>query len=96
MSDFSKILDELAGVIADRKANPREGSYTAKLFSGGTDRILKKVGEEAGEVIIASKNGAPAEIVHEASDLLYHLLVLLAHHDIPLSDIARELERRRG
>ncbi|MCA9773638.1 MAG: phosphoribosyl-ATP diphosphatase [Myxococcales bacterium] len=90
------MVDELAAVIAERKANPPPGSYTAKLFAGGRDRILKKIGEEAGEVIIASKNDVAPEIVHEVSDLLYHTLVLLADHGIALDTVAEELRARRG
>jgi phosphoribosyl-ATP pyrophosphohydrolase/phosphoribosyl-AMP cyclohydrolase len=71
-----------------------EGSYTAKLFKGGLDRILKKVGEETGEVIIAAKNHSKQEITWEVADLLYHTLVLLEQENVALSDIAGELERR--
>lgn len=95
MSEFGTIVEELAAVIAERKASPPDGSYTGKLFAGGTDRILKKIGEEAGELIVASKNDSASEIVHEATDLIYHMLVLLAHHDISLDAIAKELRARR-
>jgi phosphoribosyl-ATP pyrophosphohydrolase/phosphoribosyl-AMP cyclohydrolase len=84
----------LARTIADRKANPPEGSYTAQLFAGGVDRIGKKIGEEATEVVIAAKNADRGELVWEASDLLYHTLVLLAERDIPLDDVGAELARR--
>ena len=94
MSD-AQILADLYQVILDRKANPQEGSYTNYLFTKGQDKILKKVGEEAAEPIIASKNNDPAEIIYEASDLLYHLLVLLAHHQIEPQKIYAELAKRR-
>ena len=94
MSD-AQILADLYQVILDRKANPQEGSYTNSLFTKGQDKILKKVGEEAAETIIASKNNDPAEIIYEASDLLYHLLVLLAHHQIEPQKIYAELAKRR-
>lgn len=88
------MLTRLEAVIAERKRQMPEGSYTTYLFTQGQDKILKKVGEEAAETIIASKNQRPEELVYEASDLLYHLLVLLAHHDIPFSALEQELERR--
>ena len=88
------ILGKLAGVIRRRKVELPEGSYNAKLFKGGLDRILKKVGEETGEVIIAAKNHSKQEITWEVADLLYHTLVLLEQENVALSDIAGELERR--
>lgn len=88
------MLARLEQVIAQRKAERPEGSYTTYLFAQGQDKILKKVGEESAETIIASKNGSRDELVYEASDLIYHLLVLLAHHDIPWSTIEAELGRR--
>lgn len=87
-------LKALYQVILDRKANPQEGSYTCYLFDKGLDKILKKVGEECAETIIAAKNDVPAETVGEASDLIYHLLVLLAEKGIPLDDVLDELDRR--
>lgn len=92
----SNILTDLADVIAQRASMPREGSYTAKLLTGGVDRIGKKIGEEAAEVIIAAKNGAPAEIAWEVADLLYHLLVLLQNQGMALEDVWAELRRRYG
>jgi len=89
------ILDELYGIIADRKLNPTEGSYTTYLFNKGQDKILKKVGEEAAETIIASKNNDKAEVVYEMSDLWYHCLVLLAQHGYEPKDIFCELAKRR-
>ncbi len=84
----------LSSTIADRHANPPEGSYTAKLFEGGVDRIAKKIGEEATEVVIAAKNEDKAELVWEMSDLLYHSLVLLAERKVTLDEIGDELARR--
>lgn len=91
---MSDTLSRLEAIIAQRKAELPEGSYTTYLFTQGQDKILKKVGEETAETIIASKNNNEAEIVYEASDLVYHLLVLLAHHDIPFATIEEELARR--
>jgi len=87
-------LEELEQLLYARKHDLPQGSYTASLFKGGEDRILKKIGEEAGEVIIASKNSERSQIVHESADLLFHLLVLLAHKGIPLHEIEHELIRR--
>lgn len=92
----SNILTDLADVIAQRASMPKEGSYTTKLLTGGVDRIGKKIGEEAAEVIIAAKNGAPAEIAWEVADLLYHLLVLLQNQGMTLEDVWAELRRRYG
>ncbi len=89
------VLYELYNVINDRKANPKEGSYTTYLFTKGRDKILKKVGEEAAETIIASKNAAKEEILYEMADLWYHCLVLLAHHDITPTELFAELQSRR-
>ena len=91
---MSDVLDELSAVILDRKANPTPGSYTAKLLSGG-DEVLKKVGEEAMEVILAGKGQSDERLVEESADLLYHLLVLLASRDLTLDDVRAELRRRR-
>jgi phosphoribosyl-ATP pyrophosphohydrolase/phosphoribosyl-AMP cyclohydrolase len=89
------VLSDLHDVIVDRKARPVEGSYTCYLFNEGIDKILKKVGEECAETIIAAKNGTSAEIVYETADLLYHLLVMLAFFDIHPSEVFAELSRRR-
>lgn len=88
------MITQLEAVIAQRQADMPEGSYTTYLFSKGQDKILKKVGEEAAETIIASKNNDSQELIAETSDLMYHLLVLLAHHQISFSEIEAELERR--
>ena len=89
-----EILDEVFGVILDRQANPKEGSYTNYLFTKGLDKILKKIGEEAAEVIIASKSGSPSEIRAEVADLFYHIMVLLAERGMSLSDVFEELKER--
>lgn len=87
-------LQELYDVILDRKANPQEGSYTCYLFEKGLDKILKKVGEESAETIIAAKNGVQSDTVGEISDLIYHLLVMMAEENIPLTAVMEELDRR--
>jgi phosphoribosyl-ATP pyrophosphohydrolase/phosphoribosyl-AMP cyclohydrolase len=87
-------LLELTELIESRKETRPEGSYTAYLFDSGLDKILKKLGEEAAETIIAAKNESTAELVAEASDLIYHLLVLLAERGVSLQEVARELESR--
>ena len=92
MSDT--VLQELYQVVLDRRSNPQEGSYTCYLFDKGLDKILKKVGEECSETIIAAKNGRQEETVGEISDLIYHLMVMMAHQNIPLDAVLAELERR--
>jgi phosphoribosyl-ATP pyrophosphohydrolase/phosphoribosyl-AMP cyclohydrolase len=87
-------LSRLVEVIKGRKADMPEGSYTAYLFSRGTDKILKKVGEETAETIIAAKNKSKPELTMESADLLYHLLVLFVNEGLELDDILNELERR--
>jgi len=91
---FATAISALARTIESRKANPIEGSYTAKLFAGGVDRIGKKIGEEATEVVIAAKNADGGELVWETADLLYHALVLLAERGVSLDDVGAELSRR--
>lgn len=92
----SSILTQLSDLIAARAAERPDGSYTVKLLDGGVDRIGKKIGEEAAEVIIAAKNAAPAELSWELADLLYHSLVLLAQQGLPLEAIWSELRRRHS
>ena len=87
-------LERLYAVVLDRKANPQEGSYTCYLFDKGLDKILKKVGEECAETIIAAKNDVSADTVGEISDLIYHLMVMMAEKDIPLNDVLAELDHR--
>ncbi len=93
---LGETLGTLARVIHQRNVDRPADSYTVKLLSSGIDRILKKVGEEAGEVIIATKNHSPDEISWEVADLLYHLLVMLESEDVPLSRVAGELGKRAG
>ncbi len=91
---MDKTLERLYAVVLDRKANRQEGSYTCYLFDKGLDKILKKVGEECAETIIAAKNDVPANTVGEISDLIYHLMVMMAEKNIPLEDVMAELDRR--
>lgn len=95
MSDW-QVLDELWEVIQERRRTPREGSYTARLFALGEDEMVKKLGEEAIEVIVAAKSGQPDAVAREAADLLYHLWVLLAHCGVPPERVLAELRQRRG
>lgn len=95
MSNIGNILDELYEVISDRQKNPREGSYTNYLLDKGMDKICKKIGEEAAEVIIAAKNNSRQEITYEVADLFYHISVLLVDQKITLDDIYSELKKRR-
>ena len=88
-------LSQVYRVIADRKANPQPGSYTNKLFEGGDNKILQKIGEEAVEVVMACKDDEPDEIAGEVADLLYHTLVALAHHDVDIKAVYRKLQSRR-
>ena len=87
-------MDDLMELIRGRKTNPQEGSYTTYLFSKGLDKILKKVGEESTEVIVAAKNEDKAETVYEISDLVYHVMVLMIEMGISLEDIRAELAGR--
>jgi len=89
------VLDELFLTILERQARPRPGSYTAQLLASGEDEILKKVGEEAMEVILAAKGQGNKRLVAEIADLLYHLLVLLAARGLTPADIRAELLQRR-
>ncbi|MCY6371626.1 phosphoribosyl-ATP diphosphatase [Clostridium ganghwense] len=89
------VIKELYCVIQDRKENPVEGSYTNYLFEKGLDKILKKVGEESTEVIIAAKNKDNEEITNEICDLTYHLLVLMAQNGVSIEKVREELEKRR-
>ena len=88
-------LQGLYDVVLARKAEPQEGSYTCYLFEKGLDKILKKVGEECAETIIAAKNGENATTTEEICDLIYHLMVLMAEQGLPLSDVMEVLEHRR-
>lgn len=90
------ILTALYRVIQERKANPTDTSYTASLMTKGIDKILKKIGEEATEVVIAGKGGKREEIVYETADLIFHNLVLLGFYDIEPEEVFAELRRRFG
>lgn len=89
-----KVFEDVFAVILDRKIHPKEGSYTNYLFDKGIDKILKKVGEEATEIVIAAKNPDSEEIKYEISDFLYHVMVLMAERGVTWSDITKELARR--
>ena len=94
--EFGLGLNKLYGLIAERKEKRPEGSYTTYLFNSGLDKILKKIAEESGEVIIAAKNASQREIVSELADLLYHLIVLMVERDVKFAEINSELTRRAG
>ena len=87
-------LTELQQIIVDRLQNPKEDSYTSYLFDKGTDKILKKIGEESAEVIIAAKNNNKSEATYETADLIYHLTVLLTAMDLTWQDVLTELKKR--
>ena len=90
------ILDKLYQTIQDRKAHPSAESYTSTLLTGGVDKVLKKVVEEAGEVALAAKGGKKDEIIHETADLLFHTLVALGYHDVKPEEVYQELAKRFG
>ncbi|MCX2726732.1 bifunctional phosphoribosyl-AMP cyclohydrolase/phosphoribosyl-ATP diphosphatase HisIE [Thermomicrobium sp. 4228-Ro] len=94
--ESAAIVDEVARVIAARAADPQPGSYTSALLAAGVDRIARKIGEEAAEVIVAAKNGEPEPLAREAADLLYHLLVLLQACGVPVEQVWQVLRERRG
>jgi len=89
-------LDQLFALVQGRRANAPEGSYTARLFAAGEDEIVKKVGEEAIEVVLAVKGQGNQRVVEELADLYYHSLVLLAARGLSLADVEAELERRHS
>jgi phosphoribosyl-ATP pyrophosphohydrolase len=93
---MSDILERLQAAIEARRGADAKSSYVASLNAKGLDAILKKVGEEATETVVAAKGGGRDEVVHEVADLWFHCLVLLAWHRIPLADVLAELERREG
>jgi len=97
MSDTEAVLDDLFAVIEQRKADLPEDSYTASLFTHekGENAVLEKLGEESTELILAAKDGDEDELVHEAADIVYHMLVLLAMHDMDVADLRAELAERR-
>lgn len=90
------VLDHLTATIESRKSARPESSYVAQLFHKGTNGILKKVGEEATEVVIAAKDADKEQIVYESADLVFHLMVMLAQHDLTFDDVVNELARREG
>lgn len=89
-----KVLEEVYGIIEQRRNEPQEGSYTNYLFSQGIDKLLKKIGEESSEVIIAAKNPDPQEVKYEISDLLYHCMVLMVEKGVTWEEITNELSQR--
>jgi phosphoribosyl-AMP cyclohydrolase / phosphoribosyl-ATP pyrophosphohydrolase len=93
--ELEGVLRQLYAIVEKRKENRPEGSYTTYLFNSGLDKILKKVGEEATETIVAAKNSDSARLVSETGDLIYHLLVLLVERGITLDEVSRELKSRR-
>lgn len=94
--EHDDILQAVYDVIRERKANPSENSYTASLMGKGIDKVLKKVGEEATELVVAGKGGVRQEIVYETADLFFHALVLLGFYDIEPEEVYGELRRRFG
>jgi phosphoribosyl-ATP pyrophosphohydrolase len=90
------ILHRLSETLASRRNADPETSYTAKLFANGPDSILKKIGEESAELIMAAKDGKRLNIVWESTDLLYHMMVLLAFYGMSIEDVAQEMRRREG
>jgi phosphoribosyl-ATP pyrophosphohydrolase/phosphoribosyl-AMP cyclohydrolase len=88
-------LSQVFAVIRDRQANPQADSYTNKLLAGGDNKILKKIGEEAAEVVMACKDNDPAAIASEVADLFYHTLVALAHHEVDVKTVYQKLQERR-
>lgn len=90
------MIDQLYAIIVDRKQHPKPGSYTNQLLAAGENKILKKVNEEATEVIVAAKAEGDQRLVEEMADLFYHTLVLLASRDIPLDAVNEELRRRHA
>lgn len=93
---MSEILSEIQNVLEQRKSADPETSYTAQLFHKGEDKILKKVIEEAGEVLMASKDGGGEHLIYETADLWFHNMILLAHHGLRVEDVLAELARRQG
>src|SRR5690606_4304889 len=89
-------LERLAETLEARRSGDPETSYVARLFAGGEDAILKKIGEEATETILAAKSGRQLDIVRETADLWFHCLVLLSHHGLGPVDVLAELRRREG
>jgi phosphoribosyl-ATP pyrophosphohydrolase len=93
---MSDILDRLAETLEARKQAAPDSSYVARLYAKGTDAILKKIGEEATETVMAAKDDQPEKIIYEVADLWFHTLVLLAHKGLKPADVLNELARREG
>jgi phosphoribosyl-ATP pyrophosphohydrolase len=93
---MSDILDRLAATLEARKQASPDSSYVAGLYAKGTDAILKKIGEEATETVMAAKDDQPEKIIYEVADLWFHTLVLLAHKGLKPADVLNELARREG
>jgi phosphoribosyl-ATP pyrophosphohydrolase len=93
---MNDILDRLADTLEARKTAAPDSSYVARLYAKGTDAILKKIGEEATETVMAAKDGQPEKIIYEVADLWFHTLVLLAHTGLKPQDVLDELARREG
>lgn len=92
----NEVLGEIAAVLESRKSAPADSSYVAGLYAKGLDAILKKVGEEATETVMAAKDGVPEKLVYEVADLWFHTLVLLAHQGLGPDEVLAELARRMG
>lgn len=93
---MSNTLEKLAEVLEERKQADPDSSYVAKLYSKGLDAILKKIGEEATETVMAAKDGVPEKIIYETADLWFHSMVLLSQQGLKPQDVLNELERRFG
>lgn len=93
---MNDILQRLTQTLEARKRAAPETSYVARLFSKGEDAILKKIGEEATETVLAAKSGDATQLVHETADLWFHCMVLLAQHGLSAQDVLQELARREG
>ena len=93
---MSDIIQQLGAVLTERKTADADSSYVASLYHAGTDKILKKIGEEATETVIAGKSGIAEDIIYETADLWFHSMVLLAHNDIDPQLVLDELSRRFG
>ncbi len=96
MNQSADILEQLAQILEERKSAEADSSYVASLYAKGLDTILKKIGEEATETVIAAKGDDAGQVVYEMADLWFHSLVLLAHKGLGPQDVLRELERRFG
>lgn len=93
---MNEVLQQLAEVLEQRKQGPADKSYVASLYNKGLDSILKKIGEEATETVIAAKDGDKQQIIYETADLWFHCMVMLAHLDLGPDDVLQELQRRFG